>query len=397
MKRIALFSITYDPFIGGAEVAIKEVTDRLPDFEFDLFTAKLGKKLARQERVGRINVYRVGGGHKLWDKWLYPWRAAALALKLHRQNPYDLAHAVLETYAALAALIFKKRRPLVPYVLTLQSGDTDSFLWKRTWFWQPLYRQVYTKADKITAISRWLAIRARRYGYKGEIAIIPNGVDVEHFGGAMQKSERNFIRSSWGVAEKAFVIVTASRLVFKNGVDIIIESLKYLPPDVVLVIAGSGEDEEKLKFQVSSFPTTPSAVAKALADKRLRRAGKFQDRVVFLGHIDHNSLPRVLKAADVFVRPSRSEGLGNAFLEAMAAGLPVVATPVGGIVDFIKDGESGLLVAPDNASQLAQVINELKQNSALRQSLIKNGRILVKSKYDWDSIAAAYKNIYQIW
>ena len=153
-------------------------------------------KLPQQEKIGPVNVYRVGTGHKLLDKYLYPYRAARLALKLHRRNPYDIIHAVLETYAGLGALLFKKRFNRVPYVLTLQSGDPDSFLWKRTWFWYPLYRQVYTKADKITAISQWLAKRARRYGYKGEVAIIPNGVDVEHFSGCMDAKERSIIRSS---------------------------------------------------------------------------------------------------------------------------------------------------------------------------------------------------------
>lgn len=376
MKRIALFSITYNPFIGGAEVAIKEVTNRLPDFEFDLFTAKLDKKLPDNEKIGQVNVFRLGRGSR-FDKYLYPFRAARLAVKRHKKNPYNLVHAVLETYAGLAALLFKKRFRGVPYVLTLQSGDADSFLRKRTWFWYPLYRQIYTKTDKITAISQWLANRARRYGYKGEIAIIPNGVDVEHFSGCMDAGERSFIRSSWGVAKEAFAVVTASRLVFKNGIDTLIESLKYLPPDVVLVIAGSGEDEEKLKLIVNSY--------------------ELKDRVVFLGHMDHDSLPRVLKAADVFARPSRSEGLGNAFLEAMAVGLPVVGTKVGGIVDFIKDRQTGLLVAPDNAPELARAILELEQNPDLRTALASSGEKLAKDKYDWANIAAAYKNIYQIW
>ena len=154
---------------------------------------------------------------------------------------------------------------------------------------------------------------------------------------------------------------------------------------MALVIAGSGEDEDKFKFQVSSFQ--PKA-GQPLADK-------FQERVIFLGHIDHDSLPRVLKAADVFVRPSRSEGLGNAFLEAMAVGLPVVGAKVGGIVDFIKDRATGLLAAPDNAPELSQAINELRQDANLRHSLSRAGQSLAKTKYDWNIIAQAYKNIYE--
>lgn len=374
MKRIALFSITYNPFIGGAEVAIREITDRLSDFEFDLFTARLDPKLPNQEKIGVINVYRLGTGNKLWDKYFYPWRAAKLAIKIHQQKPYDLIHAVLETYAGLAALFFKKRFKLVPYILTLQSGDTDLFLWLRTWFWYPLYRQVYTQANKITAISLWLANRARRYGYKGPIEIVPNGVDIEHFVQEMKLDERAFVRKSWGIKEDAFVIVTASRLVHKNGVDTLIEAMSFLPQNVILVIAGSGEDEEKLKI----------------------KSEKLKGRVVFLGHIDHEFLPRVLKAADVFVRVSRSEGLGNAFLEAMAVGLPVIGTNVGGIVDFIKDHQTGLLVLPENPRELSRAILELVQNPNLKISLATAGETLAKDKYDWASIAVAYKNIYQI-
>lgn len=251
MKRIALFSITYDPFIGGAEVAIKEVAKRLPDFSWDLFTAKLDANLKDKEKINNINVYRVGSGHKLFDKWLYPWRAARLAVRLHRQNPYSLIHAVLETYAGLAALFFKKRFNRVPYILTLQSGDPDIWLWWRTWFWYPWYRQIYTRANKITAISHWLESRARCYGFKGEIKIIPNGVDVEHFSASMTKQDRGFIRSTWGVPANAFVVVTASRLVHKNGIDVLIESLKNLPDDIVLVIAGAGQKHPR--------PSTPAA------------------------------------------------------------------------------------------------------------------------------------------
>ena len=143
-----------------------------------------------------------------------------------------------------------------------------------------------------------------------------------------------------------------------------------------MVIAGAGEDEEKLKFRVSSF--------------------EFRDRVVFLGHIDHGFLPRVLKACDVFARPSRSEGLGIAFLEAMAAGLPVVATRVGGIVDFIKDGQTGVLTAPDNAGRLGEAIKKLYEDENWRRAVADAGQKLVRDNYDWQGIAGEYKKVYEI-
>jgi len=106
-------------------------------------------------------------------------------------------------------------------------------------------------------------------------------------------------------------------------------------------------------------------------------------------------LPRVLKACDAFARPSRSEGLGNSFLEAMAAGIPVVGTPVGGIVDFLKDGETGLLAQAENPKSVAEKINQLATDKGLCKTLARNAQALAVSRYDWEGIAAQYGRIYQ--
>jgi len=364
MKRVALFSITYDPFIGGAEVAIKEVTNRLPDFEFDLFTARLDSSLPVQEKIGNVNVYRVGSGRKFLDKIFYPWRASALALKMHAKNPYHIIHAVMATYAGWAALKFKDIKPEIPYLLTLQSGDSDEFIKKRTWFWKNRYKQIYTKANKIAAISNWLSDRARKYGYKKEISIISNGVDVERFNIRILHEERASIRSKWGAKENDFVLITASRLVHKNGIDILIDAMNFLPDNVRLVIAGEGKDGEKLRDQSSEL----------------------RDRVKFLGHIDHYNLPRILKSADMFVRPSRSEGMGNSFIEAKVVGLPVLGTKVGGILDLIDQG----IVEPIeevSAKSVADKIKQIKDNSYTESK--------IKEIFNWDFISNQYSQEYQ--
>ncbi len=371
VKRIAIFSVTYDPFIGGAEVAIKEVTARLPEFEFDLFTAKLDSKLSPEEEIGNVKVYRVGNGSIL-DKWLYPWRASRLSLQKHKEKPYDLIHAVMATYAGLAALLFKKKSK-IPYVLTLQSGDSDWFIRMRTWFWFWKYKQIYTKADSVTAISNWLELRARRYGHKKDITLIPNAVNVEQFSCSINFEERESIRKSWGVNENDFVVITTSRLVYKNGIDVLIGALEHLPSDVRLVIVGDGEEGSRFKVQGS----------------------KYGNRVVFLGHVDHGELPKLLKSSDVFVRPSRTEGLGNSFLEAMTAEIPIIGTRVGGIVDFLKDKETGLFAEVDNPKSVAEKVILLKDNHDLRNQIIKNSKQLVSEKYSWERIAGQYKNIYQ--
>lgn len=371
MKRIAIFSITFHPFVGGAEIAIKEITDRIAGYEFVLYTAKLDEALPDMERMGNILVHRVGTGKRRLDKWLYPFGAARLALAHHKEKRFDMVWAVMATYAGLAALLFKKRQPHVPYLLTLQSGDPDEFIQKRTWFWKKIYAQIYTKADKIIAISSWLRSRAKRYGYAGEILVVPNGVDVSNFSGAlMRKDERAFIRKSWGLVEGDFVVVTASRLVYKNAIDMLMASLSHLPKQVKLVIAGAGGDEEQLKAQAQSF----------------------QGRVVFLGEMPHTDLPRVLKACDVFARPSRSEGLGNAFIEARAIGLAVIGTAVGGINDLI---EAGIVEACEGTAEgIAEKIKEVMDRPKVRKGNAEI-RELIKKQYNWDYIAKQYESEYE--
>ena len=365
-KRIAIFSITYDPFIGGAEVAIKEITNRLSDFDFDLFTARLDPKLPDAERIGNVNIFRVGSGRAFLDKLLYPWRASSLARKTHAQNSYDVIHAIMANYAGFAALLFKKKVRDVPYILTLQSGDSDWFIRIRIWFWYFWYKQIYTKADKITAISNWLKERAVQYGHKGEIEIIPNGVDVQKFDIQISDEERTSIRKSWGASKDDFVVITTSRLVYKNGIDILIDAMNHLDDNVKLVIAGNGKNEAKLKSQ----------------------AKKFGDRVIFLGHVDHSELPKLLKSANVFIRASRSEGLGVSFIEAKAAGLPVLGTRVGGIKDFISSG-------------VVEPIENLESESvaqAIKKAINKSNQDLdnqIKNKYSWDSIVQKYNQEYK--
>jgi len=375
--RVLVFSITFFPFVGGAEIAIKEITDRIYDYKFDLICARLDKKLNIYEKIGNINVYRVGRGWIL-DKYLYPWLAYYKAKKLHQQKRYQLIQAIMPFYAGLVALFFKLKYPQIKYLLTDQSGDSDLFVWLRTWFWYPVFKQIYTKADYIQVISKFLAQRARKYGYQGKIEIVPNGVDIEKFKRQNSKSKIEIQKSKLRIAATEKIVITVSRLVKKNGIADLIKAVKDL--EVKLLILGIGPDEKKLKNLVSDL--------------------KLQQQVLFLGYIKHKDLPDYLAVADVFVRPSLSEGLGNAFLEAMACGIPIIGTPVGGIIDFLIDPEqnpeqdTGLYCQPKNPQSIAQKIKEILENNQLKEKLVQNGLRLVLENYNWDKISQKMKDVY---
>ena len=307
-------------------MAVKEITDRLKDFEFDLVCARIDGNLPENERLGSVNVHRVGFGCAP-DKYLLPFRGCLKARRLAKKGGgYAAIWAIMASYGGLAALFYKLLNPSVPLLLTLQEGDSEAHILKRVGIFYFLWKKIFTKADYVQAISGYLADFGCRHGARCPVEVVPNGVDLEKFK----------IRPA-GRRENPRV-VTTSRLVPKNGVDVLIEAaaeLKKANPDPFIVkIAGAGPDERKLK--------------------ELSRKLGTDDRIEFLGEVAPEKIPGLLAEADIFVRASRSEGLGNAFLEAMAAGLPVIGTPVGGIPDFLKDGETGLFAKVGDAEDLAR-------------------------------------------
>jgi glycosyltransferase involved in cell wall biosynthesis len=384
-KKILIFSLVYYPrFIGGAEVAVKEITDRIgKDFSFDMIT--LRKDAARFERVGSVDVYRVGFGWRAGDnailqrfkiyKYFFPFFAFLKALSLHRKNHYDAVWSIMANYAGFGALFFKLVHPSVPFILTLQEGDPFSYIKRRVGLLYPLFKLIFIKSDSVTAFSTYLADWAREMGAKGSITVVPNGVDVRKFkveSLKLKAEAQEKIKEDLGFENEDVVLVTTSRLVEKNAVGDIIESLQYLPGNVKLLIIGTGALERVLKTKVENL--------------------KLEDRVCFEGFVSHEKLPPYLWASDIFVRPSLSEGMGNSFIEAMAAGLPVIATPVGGIIDFLRDGETGLFCEVGNPKSIAQKVAKLMKDFESRDYIVRTAQKMVTEKYDWDFVAAQMKS-----
>ena len=365
-KRVLIFSLAYIPFVSGAELAVKEITSRINDLEFDLVTLRFDKKLPKFEKVGNVNIYRINS-----SKSLFPFRAFFKAKKLHKKNSYGVIWSIMANRAGFAALFFKLWNPKVKYLLTLQEGDALDYPEKRMGFLKiflkPVFRKIFTKADHIQAISNYLADWARKMGAKAPIEVVPNGVDIEKL-----KTKNKELKTN----DK--IIITTSRLVYKNGVDILIRSVAELyvqhrMSNIKVQILGAGSEEKKLKD--------------------LARELKVDDIVQFLGHIEPEKVYDYLAEADIFVRPSQSEGLGSSFLEAMGAGLPIIATPVGGIPDFLKDGITGLFCEVDDPQDLAEKIKLLMADETLAKRIAENGRQLVLEKYDWNNIAKQMQNL----
>jgi len=389
MKKVLIFSLGYYPnLIGGAEVAVKEITDRIDpnEISFDLVCLRFDKNLPRMEKIGNVMVHRIGftaDKPSMADikkmplhlnKFLFQFLAAWKAHQLHKKNHYDATWAMMAHSCGVPAAIFKILHPSVPYLLTLQEGDPPEYIQKKMRPLYPLFVRGFTTADFVQTISIFLANWARAMGYKGPLEVVPNAVNTKHFSQVYPPLELELLKEKLGKKKDDVYIITTSRLVKKNAIDDVIKSLALLPEHFKFLILGIGPDEMMLR---------------ALAEEK-----GVAERVMFLGQIDHKEMPKYLHISDIFTRPSLSEGMGNSFVEAMAAGLPVVATQEGGIADFLFDPErnvdkksTGLAVNPRSPEGIARQFTRLMEDEKLREEIIKNARELAFAKYDWDLIA----------
>lgn len=362
--RILVFTTTYLPLVGGAEIAIAEITKGLPQVHFDIITSRLDRSLSRIETIDNTTIYRLGTGTFLDKYWLTLYGSWFVEKKL--KNKPDYVWGMMASYGGLAASFFKKKNPNIPYLLSLQEGDSLSRVELKTFFIRPLFLSIFKRADTIQAISHYLARWAKKLNSSAFVHVIPNGVPLSRI-----------IYRPRLITKKEIRLISVSRLVHKNGLDTLILSLKFLPEEVTLSLVGEGPDEKKLKNLVLKE--------------------KLESRVTFLGGLVPNKALLALNTADIFVRPSRSEGLGNAFLEAMASGLITIGTPVGGIPDFLKDGETGFLVPPDDPTLLALTIKKIKNLSPEEQKVIvQNARKLVEDSFSWDIVVQKMAQLFNI-
>ncbi len=388
--NIAVFSFAFSPFEGGAEIAAREIIQRVNNYNFTVFTHKFSRQWLSREQKGNLEMVRFGrggnGGQKgetgqyyghLRDKIFYVFRAWQAAEKLHAKRRFRVIWAVMASYGGVAALFFKLSHPSIPLLLTIQEGDSERHLvFGKFGLVGFLGRQIIKRADYIQVISNYLKEFAEKRGAVAPIEVIPNGVDLDLFSVKYTDAELKAIRGNLGITDD-YVIITTSRLVHKNGIDLLIRAAAECKKNffnLKCLIIGDGPEKRVLQD-----------LAKKL---------KVESSILFLGQITQKDLPLYFKISDVFVRASRSEGLGSSFLEAMAMGVPVIGTPVGGIVDFLKDGRTGFLAESENYEDLAKKIKYVLGNPALREKVVASALELAHRNYSWDNIAKLFRNIF---
>lgn len=294
----------------------------------------------------------------------------SLCRYLHKVRP-DVLHAHWVIPQGLVAILGKLFYR-VPTVITLHGGDAFALASPPL---QTLKRFAIRHSDAWTANTRTTASAV--VTDQPEPLVVPMGVDVDHFA----SGEREQLRAN--MPKDTRVVLFVGRLVEKKGVEDLIRAFSLLPDRTRTRLWIVGEGELKTELETLAEQT-----------------GIIQ-QTTFWGRMPNDRLPDLYAAADLFVGPSvkaasgDTEGQGVVFLEAMAAGLCVLATRAGGISEVVEDGYTGVLVEPRNPQQLANAMAQLLTDKRRRSVLVANALKKVKNTYSWPRIAMKFDDLYQ--
>lgn len=366
MMKIAILVSMYLPkWLGGAELATKYIAEHLlkGGSEVYILTSQ-DKGLLREERRGKLFVQRISypkikilGVALFWLK---------LFFSLRKIRP-DIIHCQ-GLQIAPSALLAKKFLGL-PYLVYCHGSDVY-LPWK---FKSLISEQVLKNANAVVALTEDMKKKVEEL-YNRKIFVIPNGIELKNF----KNLSKDIARQKLKLAKEEKFLVFVGTLKQVKGLKYLIEAVKILKgkmPEMRLLIIGEGGEKENLQEQVEKL--------------------KLKQNVIFFGKLANEKIPEYMIASDIFVLPSLSEGLPVTVLEAMAAGLPIVATQVGGLPEIVKQGQNGFLVEAKEPEILAQKILTLLSDEKLRNSMSLNNQKEAK-KYSWDLIVAKLINLYSL-
>jgi glycosyltransferase involved in cell wall biosynthesis len=289
-------------------------------------------------------------------------------------DPPDVVHAHF-WMSALAAL--DAAQPLgLPVVQTFHALGSEKRRHQGAADTSPGVRleaeaRIVRAADRIVATARAEVFELMRMGANPKsLHVVPCGVDLERFtppGRRERRSDGDALR-----------ILTLSRLVPRKGIDTVIEALA-LVPGAQLVVAGGAED---------------GCDAEARRLVAFARASGVAERVVLRGRVERAAVPELLRSADVVVCTPWYEPFGIVPLEAMACGVPVIVSAVGGLVDTVVDGVTGFHVSPRSPQQLARAL-EVLRDGRRRSAMGQAGAERVRRRYSWRRIAAETLSVYR--
>lgn len=285
-------------------------------------------------------------------------------------NNVDIIHCHGYKANILSGLLpFKYRK--IPYISTLH-GWTSKNIFTRIWFYEWLDAVMIRRADRVVAVSQAMRENLRLKYRNINPVVIYNGINNNDEYNIGEADSYLFN----GLDNKQLKLISIGRLSKEKGFSTLLKAVHYIKTEwnsnVRLFIIGEGPEKDDLM--------------------RLAKEYGISDNVTFPGYIDNAC--KVLKCFDIFVMSSLTEGMPITLLEAMRAGMPIVATAVGGIPEALENGKCGILVPPGSEHDLAKGIVQLYENSLLRDELSINSRVLFRDEFTVEIMEDKYRSVY---
>ncbi len=380
MAKICLVTHFFPPHIGGIEKVADEQCRRLVKlgYQVSVLTSKTSKQNEPRAEGFRLFSYsilnlaeRVGVPYpipslKAYQKFLKVIRTCDI---VHAHG-----HAYMSSY--LACKVAEKYKK--PFILTQHNTFIDYQSWlnmvEHVNDWT-VGRLVLKGANRVITVSGKTMEYVLKLGADfSKASVMYNGVDTTFFHPMNRKENRGKL----GLPKNKTVVLTIRRLVYKNGLDTFIESASLLArdyPNLLFIVIGKGPN-------------------RTLIERRVRELG-IGGNVRLAGFVPEEFLPLYYNAADYFIIPSSSgEGLPLVLLEAMACGLPVIATKVGGTPEIIEDMKNGVLVPPREPRDLADAISRFLSDKELGVAIGEEARKTVEDRFTWEENVRQLRNVY---
>lgn len=357
---IKVLHVLSDTNVGGAGRYIFNLLSNKEETSFEASVAcPKGGELEKELRSRGIKVFALEGGESSANM-----SQIKSLRRIISQERFDIVHTHASFAGRIAGKIAGAKVVMTRHSLIRGRASSIKRLATR------LTSRIFT--DRIIAISRAVKINLIESGVPADmIIIIYNGIDTTKFEGI-----KGTLREELSIASDIPIIGMVARLVPEKGYEYAINAFYRVLkeyPNAILVIIGSGPLEDSLKTMCSEL--------------------RIEDNVVFMGY--RQDVENLMADFDLFVLSSISEGLGLSLLEAMALGIPVVATMTGGIPEVIKDGTNGLLIQPGNDIYLAENMVKILSNKDLAQRLGDEAKKTVAEKFSSKTMIEKTEKVYQ--
>ena len=354
-----MLNYEFPPLGGGAANAnyylLKEFAKK-NDVLIDLVTSSPNNRFEVERFSKNIRIFKVNVKKKGFHYWKFKeilrWtiKAYFLSKKLSNRNKYDLCHCWFGWPSGIIGYLLRKR---FPYIVALRGSDVPGYsarLKKLDKFiFRPLSKRIWRRARFVIANSEGLKRLALKT-LNRQIGVIYNGVDTDKFKPVKNKK-----------VNKRKIIISTGRLIQRKGYGYLIKALQGLKDKFRVVLIGDGN----------------------LTAELANLAERLDVDVDFQGRKNQDQIIKEFESADIFALPSLNEGMSNSVLEAMACGLPIIATDVGGSKELVKG--NGIIIKPGSVAELRKALLELKN----LKSMGSKSRSLAE-KMSWRNVGKEY-------